>query len=260
MPDNYELMAAVQLATKWYCTELLRGSGSDRDRARAYLGQRRLFAPMVEQFAIGYSPRLVGQVPWILTKMPDRALLLAAGILNETEDNRIYDPMEGRLLFPQVNASGKFLGFVGRALPGAVGKDKYLATGVTPIFRRQEILYRIDKSRATMEALSTAIVVEGLLDAVLMFQVGIRNVVATGTKAMSDPQAQILQRYVKDVEVMFDNDPGGMEGYRELKRRRGGYFAKVEWKSYPAKFKDPAEWVANQIDWAIANQQAAITS
>lgn len=254
--DNHELMAVVELAAKMYATELMRGRGQDRDRARGYIGSRRLFAPMVEQLRIGYAPRGNAQRPWILGKINERRLLIEAGILNETENDQVYDPMEGRIVLPQVNASGKYLGFVGRSL--VEKKDKYLSTGVTPIFRRSEILYRIDRARQHIEKSRTVIVVEGLLDAALMLQVGVHNVVSTGTKGMSDPQAQILQRYAHRVEVMFDNDIEGRAGFEEVKRRRGKYFAKVAWKEYPAKFKDPAEWAAKQIDWAIQRQEAAV--
>lgn len=258
--DNHELMAAAELAAQYYSTELLKGIGKDRDKARGYVGQRRVFAPMIEKFRVGYVPIQTGNRPWILQKMPDRKLLEAAGLINVTEDGRMYDPMSGRLVFPQVNPAGKYTGFVGRDL-GTERKDKYLSTGMTPIFRRAEVLYRIDKARLNIEAADrTVIVVEGLLDAVMMFQVGVTNVVATGTKAMTDAQAQILSRYANRVEVMFDNEAQGREGFEVLKRQRGRYFEKVSWREYPAKYNDPADWVSAQIDNAIQRQQAAVTS
>lgn len=254
--DNHELMATVELASRYYGTELMKGSGKDRDLMRGYVASRRLYAPMAEAFRIGYAPQSVGGRPWILHKIPDEKLLLAAGILTKTSQG-LMDPMEGRLLFPQVNPSGKFVGFVGRSI-GKNRKDKYLATGLTPIFRRTESLFRIDKARPFIESNGYAIVVEGLLDSALLFQVGVRNVVATGTKAMTDPQAQILARYTSRIEVMFDNDIEGKEGAEELRRRNLRHFAAIDFRAYPPKFKDPAEWVAAELDKAIQRQQAAV--
>lgn len=258
MYDNHELMAAVELASRYYGTELMSGPAAATGRARGYVMGRRLFHPMIELFRVGYAPTQVGPQPWIMGKMGgDRELLKAAGLVNETPDGRLYDPMAGRVLFPQVNPAGKYLGFVGRDITGD-GADKYLSTGSTPIFRRGEVLYRIDRARRGIERTKTVIVVEGLLDAALLFQVGVRNAVATGTKAMTDAQAQILARYATNVEVMFDNDPKGKEGFEEVRRRRGGNFKSVTWRSYPAKFNDPADWVADQIDRAIQRQEAAV--
>jgi len=255
-------MAAVELASKFYMNELLRGAGPDRDRARGYVGQRRLFAPMIEQFAVGYSPRWAGNRPWILGKLDEPELLVEAGILNQNDHGGLYDPMLGRIVFPQVNPAGKYLGFVGRSIASTevgVQTDKYLSTGSTPVFRRAEVLYRIDRARRNIESTRTAIVVEGLLDAALMFQVGVRNVVATGTKSMTDAQAQILARYATTVEVMFDNDEYGRAGFRDVQKRRAGNFEKITWRSYPAKHGDPADWVSEQIDRAIQRQEAVVT-
>lgn len=256
MYDNHELMAAVELASRYYGTELMKGTSQATGRARGYIAHRRLFQPMVELFRVGYAPA-GGSTPWILGKMGgDRQLLIAAGLINETAEGRVYDPMAGRVVFPQVNPAGKYLGFVGRDITGD-GKDKYLSTGSNAIFRRAEVLYRIDRARRGMERSKTVIIVEGLLDAALLFQVGVKNVVATGTKAMTDPQAQILARYAKKLEVMFDNDESGREGFEEVRKRRGGYFESVTWKDYPAKYGDPADWVSAQIDRAIQRQEAA---
>lgn len=256
MHSNHELMAAVEVAGRYYSHELMTGQGPGHDAARRYVSGRRVFGPMIEQFRIGYVPKTSFGRPWIANKITDRNLLLDAGLVNEGE-NGLYDPMEGRVVFPQTNPAGKFLGFVGRDIAGG-SPDKYLSTGATPIFRRAEVLYRIDRARRAIEQERTVIVVEGLLDAVLLNQVGVKNAVATGTKAMTDAQAQILSRYAHFVEVMFDNDEAGRAGFEELRKRRGEHFKRVAWREYPAKFNDPADWVAERIDRLIADQGAVV--
>ena len=249
MYDAYELMAAVELASKIYHEELMHGPGSDRVRARNYIASRRLFAPGVEQFRIGYAPE-GGTKPWILGKTGNAKLLIEAGVLREAKSGVLYDPMEKRIVFPQVNPAGKYLGFTGRTVPGiwAGTAERYTTTRLTPIFRRHEILYRIDLARSSIIAEKSAIIVEGMLDAALMFQVGIKNVVAVGSKALTDPQAQIIARYADNLQIMFDNNDAGREGASEARRRRGIHFKQVSTLDYPARFDDPADWVANRID------------
>lgn len=249
MYDAYELMAVVELVSKIYHEELMNGSGSDRAKARNYIGGRRLFAPAVEQFRIGYAPAGGGR-PWILGKTGNAKLLIEAGVLIETDDGGLYDPMEKRIVFPQVNPSGKYLGFTGRTVPGnyAPSGERYMTTRLTPIFRRHEILYRVDLARDFIIGEKSVIIVEGMLDAALMFQVGIKNVVAVGSKALTDPQAQILARYAANLQIMFDNNEQGRHGASEARRRRGIHFKQVSTLDYPARFDDPAEWVAARID------------
>jgi len=249
MYDDYELMAAVELASKIYHQELMTGTGSDRVRARNYIASRRLFAPGVEQFRIGYAPE-GGARPWILGKTGNAKLLIEAGVLQEAKSGVLYDPMEKRIVFPQVNPSGKYLGFTGRTVPGIwLGEtQRYTTTRLTSIFRRHEVLYRIDLARDSIVGEKSAIIVEGMLDAALMFQVGIHNVVAVGSKMLTDPQAQILARYADNLQIMFDNNEAGRDGTSETRRRRGIHFKQVSTLDYPARFDDPAEWVANRID------------
>jgi DNA primase len=97
-----------------------------------------------------------------------------------------------------------------------------------------------------------ALVVEGPLDAVLLWQIGQQNVVATGTARMTDAQAQILARYTQRLDVMFDSDDSGREAFDRLRRERGGLFLSVDRKLVPPPFKDPADWVRAQIDRRIA--------
>jgi len=259
MYDAYELMAAVELASKIYHEELMHGSGYDRVRARNYIGSRRLFAPTVEQFRIGYVPE-GGAKPWILGKTGNAKLLIEAGILVETDEGVLHDPMEKRIVFPQVNPSGKYLGFTGRTVPGDYipGRERYMTTRQTPVFRRHEVLYRIDLARSSIIADKTVIVVEGMLDAALMFQVGIKNVVAVGSKALTDPQAQIIARYADNLQIMFDNNDAGREGASEARRRRGIHFKQVSTLDYPARFDDPADWVANRIDRVSENSPVGV--
>lgn len=247
MYDNYELMAAVELASKLYHHELMNGNGFDRQRARDYIGSRRLFAPAAEQFRVGYCPEGQGK-PWILSKTGNARLLIEAGVLIEDKYGSLRDPMEKRIVFPQVNPSGKYLGFTGRTLPGVTHRERYMTTPLTPIFRRHEVLYRIDFARLAIESERSVIIVEGMLDAALMFQVGIHNVVAVGGKALTGPQAQILARYATNLQIMFDNNEAGREGASEARRRQGIHFQQVSVLDYPAKFDDPAEWVADRIE------------
>lgn len=256
MYDNYELMAAVETASRLYHHSLMKSPSVEANVARSYIASRKLFSPAAEQFRLGYAPKLIGK-PFILTKMTNAKLLVEAGLLREGQDGRLYDPLEGRILFPQVNPSGKFLGFVGRRI-GDGDSEKYLATGATEIFRRTESLFRIDMARREIEARNSVIIVEGMFDAVLMWQVGIRNVVSTGTKALTAAQSQILQRYTDRLEIMFDNDDEGRKGAEEVRRRRGFEFSSVTIREYPERFNDPGKWVEDRIERAIRNQQAAI--
>lgn len=238
------LMRMVAAAAQLYNNHLLRGAQQTANMARRYVSDRTIFEPAVTTFKIGYSPpRSNGSPPWVLSRLGlDTDAALAAGLVVYDRSGDLVDPMAGRLVFPQANPQGRFVGFVGRLLGDSDRRDKYLATPRTEIFRRSEIVYRLDMAYRAIESQNTAVVVEGLLDAVLLWQVGIKHAVATGTVGMTDAQAQLIARHANNVEVMFDNDRHGREAFDRLRRYRGQFFGRVTWKDYPTKFADPAEF------------------
>lgn len=245
-------MQLVDVASRLYHHELVKGVGSSGN-ARYYLGERRVFGKAMEVFRLGFAPRTMGD-PWIKRKLEgvSTGTLLEAGLLTEGQ-NGLVDPMGGRVIFPQTTPAGQVVGFMGRAIDPSVSEGyKYVSTAQTPLFRKAEILYRIDMAYRPIMSEQKAIVVEGPLDAVLLWQIGQHNVVATGTARMTDAQAQILARYTKKLEVMFDSDDAGDAAFDQLRRQRGQFFQSVERRLVPVPFKDPAEWIRSVIDRRLA--------
>ncbi len=56
-----------------------------------------------------------------------------------------------------------------------------------------------------------ALIVEGYMDLVSLYQAGIRNVVATMGTALTPDHGKMLKRMTKNVVALFDGDSAGME-------------------------------------------------
>ena len=66
------------------------------------------------------------------------------------------------------------------------------------------------RSAALIEA-NCAIVCEGQLDLITLFEAGITNVVAPQGTAFTEHQARILKRFVSEVVLCFDADAAGQK-------------------------------------------------
>src|SRR5438046_7283799 len=103
--------------------------------------------------------------------MPDQATSVA-------KTQRSYDRFRGRIMFPICNDVGEVIAFSGRLLQDEEGAAKYLNSPETALFRKGSVLFGLDKSkRALMEA-DCAVVCEGQLDLISLFESGITKVVA----------------------------------------------------------------------------------
>src|SRR5262249_54713327 len=122
------------------------------------------------------------------------------------------DRFRGRITFPINDLQGRNIGFGARVLPSdprSGEQAKYLNTAETPIYRKQEILYNLDRARAAVARSGEAYVGDGYTDAFGLAQAGIENVVATCGPALGEKQFALLSRFAQRAVLAFDSDEAG---------------------------------------------------
>jgi DNA primase len=86
---------------------------------------------------------------------------------------------------------------------------KYLNSPETPIYQKGKILYGLNLSKDEIRQKESAILVEGYVDLISLYQAGIKNVVASSGTAFTQNQARLLARYAEGVFLFFDADSAG---------------------------------------------------
>jgi DNA primase len=129
----------------------------------------------------------------------------------ERPESEIYDRFRGRLMFPICNDIGEVIAFSGRILTSDTQAAKYLNSPETPLFRKGSILFGLHKTKRGLIEANCAIVCEGQLDLITLFEAGLTNVVAPQGTAFTEGQARILKRYVNEVVLCFDADTAGQK-------------------------------------------------
>lgn len=180
--------------------------------ARNYLSSRGVSSESSERFLLGYAMDSWDDLYRVLQKrgISEDGMVLS-GLVKKGKKSA-YDVFRDRIMFPIRDASGRVLGFGGRALPGK-GDDqpKYLNSQETPVFSKRRILYGIDVARDSIRRLERAVVVEGYMDVVTCHQYGFTNVVASLGTALTRDQAQLLARYAPEVVILYDADAAGQD-------------------------------------------------
>src|SRR5207245_3595390 len=143
--------------------------------------------------------------------------LIASGLVKTKDDadgmpgHTSYDRFRGRIMFPICNDIGEVIAFSGRLLKDEDGAAKYLNSPETPLFRKGKILFGLDKTKRSLIEATYAVVCEGQLDLISLFEAGITNVVAPQGTAFTEDQARILKRFVSEVVLCFDADAAGQK-------------------------------------------------
>ena len=181
--------------------------GKEGIAARRYLFKRGLKEKTLEFFQVGYAPPSGSFFGHASKKGFSENILLRAGLILKGEDGRLRDRFRHRILFPIANVKGRVIGFGGRIVDQ--GEPKYLNSPETEIYTKGRELYGLVHSGKAIREKEAAILVEGYLDLITLFQSGIQPVVATLGTSLTREQARLLKRYTHDIVVVFDPDQAG---------------------------------------------------
>jgi DNA primase catalytic core len=178
-----------------------KGGDKDRDQVKTYLRERGYSEEDVKGMGFGYVPNVDRR----------RKYLLKKGFTEEEiKDSVSLLPQMGtshKLSIPYRNGAGKVIGFVVRSIGDEV-KPKYL---YTKGLQRGATFFNIGSSKRS----ETLIIVEGILDALLLTQRGIKGVVACGGDSPTEDQiknALDQNKKLKRVILSLDTDEAGQKG------------------------------------------------
>jgi DNA primase len=203
-----KLYYANQLANEYFHKNLYREKPGKK--ARQYLKKRGFDSEILKVFSLGLAPpEWEGLTGYAKTKGIEPETLNQAGLaVPRSEASGFYDRFRNRITFPIFNLSGKIVGFGGRVLDD---KDvpKYLNSPETPIYHKGKILYGLNLSKDEIRQKGSAILVEGYVDLISLYQAGVKNVTASSGTAFTQDQARLLSRYAEKVYLFFDADTAG---------------------------------------------------
>ena len=211
-------------------------------KAYSYLiKDRKLKAETIKTFGLGYSP----DNPYALKKylcgkkkIPQEDLVKVGLVF--VKEKRVFDRFRGRVIFPLYDHRGNILGFAGRILPWEENKNmaKYINSPETPVYHKSNVLYGLNIVKKDIRDKGFVVIVEGELDMISSWQVGVKNVVAIKGSALTQEQIKLISRYTKNIVLALDTDVAG-----DSAARRGIQIAEKEGLEIKVarlgKFKDP---------------------
>ena len=124
-------------------------------------------------------------------------------------DGRSFDFLRTRLTLPIADQQGRIIGFGGRTLDGA--HPKYLNSRDSKLFDKSRTLFGFDKARSRMRERGRAILVEGYMDTLQLWQAGLPEVVACMGTAFTEHQLKLLRHATGQLILLFDGDTAGQK-------------------------------------------------
>lgn len=197
-------------AAKYFLNNLL--NDEEAEIARTYLHKRNLKQQTIRTFGLGYTLRgWENFVNYAKEKKIDLEKAVTLGLAGKHPEGRYFDRLPGRLIFPIFSPNGRVVAFAGRVLDPNEKGGKYINSPESIVYNKSRVLYGLSFAKDEIRRLNKAIIVEGYMDLISLYQSGVKNVVAVSGTALTDEQVQLLSRYTKDVVLLFDADTAGIK-------------------------------------------------
>jgi DNA primase len=202
------LFDIMELATKYFEQNLASNAGA---QARGYLADRSVFPATQVEFRLGYAKgERFALKEFLGSKGVSTADMIEAGLLVAGDDIPVpYDRFRDRVIIPIHDQRGRVIAFGGRTLKNDV-QPKYLNSPETPIFHKGSVVFNFHRARQPAHDAGSVVAVEGYMDAIAIYQAGLKAVVATMGTAFTEEQIATLWRLSSEPVICFDADRAGI--------------------------------------------------
>ncbi|GAB5560275.1 MAG: DNA primase [Synoicihabitans sp.] len=217
-----ELFELHEIAAQHY-HEAFRAEDKTGIWMRAYWENARRFSPaLAEEFKIGAADANgSGLGAELLKRKFSEAALRQCGLFFIYDDAQINlrslrPRFRGRLMIPIRDHQGRVVAFTARQTELTPDNDpakdaKYVNSPETPIFTKSNLLFNLDRARTEAGEGHPFILVEGQLDALRAWSVGLKSAVAPQGTSITEGQLALLRRYHNQIECFFDGDGAGQK-------------------------------------------------
>lgn len=205
-----QMLLANKLAAQFFVEQLKRSS--NEHAVKKYVEKRGMTSEIISDFFVGYAPKeWDGLTNFLQSKGVSAALAEEVRLIVSRKEGKSghFDMFRDRLMFPILNSMGEVLAFGGRIIDQ--GEPKYLNSPETPLFTKGRVLYGLHQTARYIRSEDQAVIVEGYMDLIGLYQAGIKNAAATLGTALTLDHAKILKRLTRNVLVLFDGDQAGQD-------------------------------------------------
>jgi DNA primase len=199
------LALANQTAAEFFAYVLWKTA--DGASARDYLRARGITEETAQAFMLGFAPARPANLAAVIGKRGMLEAAVKAGLVKREAGRAPYDMFRARLMFPIRDAQGRVIGFGGRVLDQRL--PKYINSPESPIYSKSRALYGVFEARQAIAKVDRAIVVEGNIDVIALWQAGFKGTVASLGTSLTVDQLRLLARYTRNIVACFDGDAAG---------------------------------------------------
>ena len=173
-----------------------------------YLNKRGLKKDIIEEFKLGYVPWKNNFYEELLKKYSEEDINLTGLYYKHDKSGKYIDRFNSRIIFPVNNITGDTIAFGGRIIKESK-LAKYINSPETEFYKKGSMVFNLDKAKTCRSKTNEVIIVEGYMDVVSVYSLGIKNVIANSGTALTERQINIIWKFFSDPIICLDGDESG---------------------------------------------------
>ena len=183
--DVFDLYRVNNIVSDYFTNMLI--NSLEGKYAYKYLKNRGINTQTIKDFKLGYAPASPKSLLEFAKgeKISEVALDKAGITAYDSREKNRYVRFKNRIIFPVHNTQGKIVGFAGRALDDKT-LPKYINSPQTDLYNKSNILYGLNIAKKEIADNKHAVIVEGYMDLLSLYQAGFLNVVASSGTSRSE--------------------------------------------------------------------------
>ncbi len=205
--DLDEIKDILKYSKDHFISKLNDQEGAD---AIKYLQKRNISDKAYAYFEIGYAKKSYNNLLNFLkqNKYKEKNLINSSLIRMNERKNTTYDFFRGRLMFPIHDHNGNLIAFGGRSMNGE--NPKYINSSDSLLFKKRKTLYNMHRAKKFVRKHKLPLIlVEGYIDVISMYHVGMYGAVAPLGTSLSEDQLLLMWKYCDEPIVCMDGDNAG---------------------------------------------------
>lgn len=213
LQDEKESLFHVTDFAQKYFADILFNDQEGKTIGLSYFVERDLKEETIKRWGLGYCKDKWSEFTEYAKKhgYTDEVLIKSGLTIAKEETHVQYDRFRGRVIFPIYNIGGRALGFTGRVLSSEKTKAKYVNSPESDIYSKGKVLFGLHLAKNEIVKQDLCYLVEGNMDAIMLSQNNVENVVASSGTALTVEQIRLIKRYTKNVTVLYDGDSAGIK-------------------------------------------------
>ena len=180
------------------------------DKVKNYLEKRKISLKASSYFELGFAKNISASlIAYLKDKNFSDENIIQTGLARKSnKNNQHYDFFRNRLIFPIHNHIGEVVAFGGRSMDGL--EPKYLNSPDTILFKKRKLLFNFHRAKKYVQKKKLPfIVVEGYLDVISLYHIGVYGAVAPLGTALSEEQLILLWKVSDEPIIFMDGDEAG---------------------------------------------------